>query len=191
MKQVLRAPLLALCLALASPGASMPDTARAAGAAIHPVSSQREMLSWLGRVPRTASFPPDLEPVLRGQGPAFLIEMSTAPGCLPCGDLWSRFSRIGGRYGLAVRTIDRREAMMRSSRLGLPWVGHPVAWVRPVADPNRIIPVAIGTDHEANLVRNLYLAIKMQTGVRTAVGVRAMAKFTGIVGATNPSRVGR
>ena len=77
--------------------------------------------------------------------------------------------------------------MIRSGRLGLPWVGHPVAWVRPLADPNRIIPVAIGTDHSANINRNLYLAAKMQTGVRVAVGVRAMSKFTGIVGAAAPS----
>ena len=76
--------------------------------------------------------------------------------------------------------------MLRSGRLGLPWVGHPVAWVRPVADSNRIIPVAIGTDHAPNLARNLYLAAKMLTGVKPAVGVRGMAKFTGIVAAPTP-----
>jgi len=73
--------------------------------------------------------------------------------------------------------------MIRSGRLGLPWAGHPVAWVRPVTDPSRAIPIAVGTDHTPNLARNLYLAAKMLTGVRPAVGVRAMAKFTGIVGA--------
>jgi hypothetical protein len=71
--------------------------------------------------------------------------------------------------------------MLRSGRLGLPWVGNPVAWVRPIADPNRMVPVAIGTDHSVNLARNTYLAAKMLTGVRVAVGVRAMSKFTGIV----------
>lgn len=74
---------------------------------------------------------------------------------------------------------------MRSGRLGLPWIGHPVAWVRPIDNPNRTVPVAIGTDHQANLQRNLYLAAKMLTGVRPAVAVRAMSKFTGIVGASS------
>ncbi|MCY1187194.1 hypothetical protein D9M73_281460 [compost metagenome] len=64
----------------------------------------------------------------------------------------------------------------------MPWVGHPVAWARPVGDDTRVVPVAIGTDHSPNLARNLYLAAKMLTGVRPAVGVRAMSKFTGIVG---------
>ena len=72
--------------------------------------------------------------------------------------------------------------MLRSGRLGLPWVGDPVVWVRPIADPDRIVPVAIGTDLLPNLARNIYLATKMLTGVRAQVGVRAMAKFTGIVG---------
>jgi hypothetical protein len=44
-----------------------------------------------------------------------------------------------------------------------------------------MVPVAIGTDHSVNLARNTYLAAKMLTGVRVAVGVRAMSKFTGIV----------
>ncbi|HKY82572.1 MAG TPA: hypothetical protein VJM09_13990, partial [Sphingobium sp.] len=65
---------------------------------------------------------------------------------------------------------------------------HPVAWIRPVADADRIIPIAIGTDHGVNLARNAYLAAKMLTGVRPAVGLRAMARFTGIVGAVD--RVG-
>src|SRR3546814_8262592 len=72
--------------------------------------------------------------------------------------------------------------MLRSGRLGLPWIGHPVAWVRPMNDTNRIIPIAVGTDHAPNLARNLYLAAKMLTGVRPAVGVRALSKFTGLVG---------
>src|SRR3546814_19059028 len=71
----------------------------------------------------------------------------------------------------------------------LPWVGHPVAWVRATNDPNRVIPIAIGTDHSVHLARNIYLAVKMMTGVRPDVGVRAMAKFTGIVGiAASPDR---
>src|SRR3546814_17747995 len=79
--------------------------------------------------------------------------------------------------GWQVRTIGSQEAMIRSGRLGLPWVGHPVAWVRPIADDMRFVPVAIGTDHAPNLARNLYLAAKMLTGVRPAVGVRAMYKL--------------
>ncbi|MBL0915346.1 MAG: hypothetical protein IBJ13_07470, partial [Sphingopyxis sp.] len=62
----------------------------------------------------------------------------------------------------------------------------PGAWVRPRSDTGRLIPVAIGTDHAPNLARNLYLAAKMLGGVRPAVGVRALSKFTGIVGATAP-----
>ena len=64
-----------------------PDRVQAARAAIHPVSGVGEMQSWLARVPRTVDYPPDFEAALKGQGPAFVIEMSTASGCLPCGDL--------------------------------------------------------------------------------------------------------
>ncbi|OAN58947.1 hypothetical protein [Sphingobium sp. TCM1] len=168
-----------------------PDRVAAARAAIHPVSSDREMQGWLARVPRTVDYPPDFEAALKGQGSAFVIEMSTAPGCLPCGDLWTKLLALKTRYGLAVRPIGREEAMLRSGRLGLPWIGHPVAWLRPVSDEVRILPIAIGTDHSANLARNIYLGLKMQTGVRAAVGVRAMAKFTGIVGAPALSPITR
>ncbi|HUD95017.1 hypothetical protein [Sphingobium sp.] len=164
-----------------------PDRVQAARAAIHPVSSASEMRSWLARVPRTVDYPPDFEAALKGQGSAFMIEMSTASGCLPCGDLWSKLLALKTRYGLTVRPIGREEAMLRSGRLGLPWIGHPVAWLRPVSEEARILPIAIGTDHPVNLARNIYLGLKMQTGVRAAVGVRAMAKFTGIVGTPAPS----
>jgi hypothetical protein len=151
-------------------------------AAIHPVVNDSAMQAWLARVPLTRSFPDDFNSTLKGHGPAFTIEMSTTPGCLPCADLWPKLLQLGRRYGWQVRTIGQQDAMLRSGRLGLPWVGHPVAWVRPVADDNRTIPIAIGTDHSPNLARNLYLAAKMVTGVRPDVGVRAMSKFTGIVG---------
>ena len=151
-------------------------------AAIHPVGDAKTMQAWLSRVPLTREFPDDFTATLRGHGAAFVIEMTTTPGCAPCGDLWSKLNGLGARYGWQVRTISAQEAMIRSGRLGLPWVGHPVAWVRPVSDENRVVPVAIGTDHAPNLARNLYLAAKMLTGVRPAVGVRAMSKFTGIVG---------
>ncbi|AOH85830.1 hypothetical protein AWL63_19610 [Sphingomonas panacis] len=150
-------------------------------AAIHPVGDAKTMQAWLSRVPVTREFPDDFTATLRGHGAAFVIEMTT-PGCVPCGDLWTKLTGLGVRYGWQVRTISAQEAMIRSGRLGLPWVGHPVAWVRPVSDDSRVIPVAIGTDHAPNLARNLYLAAKMLTGVRPAVGVRAMSKFTGIVG---------
>ena len=140
------------------------------------------MRGWLARVPLTKDFPDDFPATLKGQGPAFVIEMTTAPGCAPCGDLWLKLGLLARRYGWALQTISGDEAMIRSGRLGLPWVGHPVAWVRPVNDPGRTIPIAVGTDHEVNLARNIYLAAKMLTGVRPAVGVRAMSKFTGIVG---------
>ncbi|KMS58333.1 hypothetical protein V473_09500 [Sphingobium cupriresistens LL01] len=181
---------LALCvmaITAAPLGAASPSRADAARAAIHPVASEAAMRRWLGRVPRTTDYPPDFEATMRGQGSAILIEMSSSPGCLPCGDLWGKFARLKARYGISVRTIAKSEAMLRSGRLGLPWIGHPVAWLRPVGDPNRLIPIAVGTDLEANLARNIYLGVKMQTGVRPAVGVRAMAKFTGIVGAGESS----
>jgi len=164
---------------------------QAARAAIHPVGDLREMRAWLGRVPVTQDFPSDFAQTLRGQSSLYIVEMTTAPGCLPCGDLWHRLAALRATYGWPVRTISGQDAMLRSGRLGLPWIGHPVAWVRPIADPNRMIPVAIGTDHEPNLARNLYLAAKMLTGVRPAVGVRAMSKFTGIVGASRTAETRR
>lgn len=151
-------------------------------AAIHPVGDDRTMQAWLSRVPVTRDFPNDFGATLAGQGPAFVIEMTTNPGCVPCGDLWRKLGTLARRYRWQIHVIDAQEAMVRSGRLGLPWVGNPVAWVRPVSDTSRTVPIAIGTDHEANLARNVYLAAKMLTGARVAVGVRALSKFTGIVG---------
>ncbi|MDF0491146.1 hypothetical protein PX554_23770 [Sphingomonas sp. H39-1-10] len=161
---------------------------QAARAAIHPVASVAEMRSLLARVPATRDFPTDFDETLRGQAPLFALEMSTAPGCAPCADLWGKLLSFRARYGWQVRTISTNEAMLRSGRLGLPWVGNPVVWARPNADPNRMVPVAIGTDHTANVARNAYLAAKMLTGVRVAVAVRGMSKFTGLVGAGAPAR---
>ncbi|WP_445326779.1 hypothetical protein [Sphingobium sp. AN558] len=128
----------------------------------------------------TRTFPSDLDDTLKAHAD-LTIEMTTAPGCLPCGDLWTRLIRFSSTYGWRVRIISRDEGLLRSGRLGLPWVGHPVLWVRPTRDESRTIPVAIGTDHDVNLRRNIYLAAKMFDGVRPAVGLRAMSKFTGIV----------
>jgi hypothetical protein len=147
----------------------------------HPSRQRSEARAWLARVPVTRDFPPDFEAVLRGQASLYVIEMSTSSGCIACADLWGKLLTLRAHYGWQVRAIGAQEAMLRSGRLGLPWVGNPVAWVRPIADPNRMVPVAIGTDHSVNLARNTYLAAKMLTGVRVAVGVRAMSKFTGIV----------
>ena len=174
---------LAAAVLVAAPiAAQAPTREQAMRAAIHPVATETEMRDWLARVPVTRDWPPDFAQTLSGQAPAYVVEMSTAPGCLPCADLWAKLNGLGRRYGWQVRVIDAQEAMTRSGRLGLPWVGHPVAWVRPRADANRTIPVAIGTDLAPNLARNLYLAAKMLGGVRVAVGVRGMSKFTGIVG---------
>jgi hypothetical protein len=147
--------------------------------------------AWLERVPSTRDFPPDFADTLKGEAPAFLIETSTAPGCIPCADLWAKLGQFRMRFGWRIAVIDHDAAMLRSGRLGLPWIGDPVVWVRPVGDDNRTIPVAVGTDRLPNLERNIYLATKMLTGVRPDVGVRAMAKFTGLVGATGRPRTGR
>lgn len=168
---------------------SLPARAQTAGddrarrAAIHAVANTTEMRQWLHRVPVTRDFPPDFTDALRGQAELVTVEMTTAPGCVPCSDLWLQLNRLRALYGWQIRTLPAQEAMLRSGRLGLPWVGHPVAWVRLRTDAGKMIPVAIGTDHAANLARNFYLASKMLTGVRPAVGVRAMSKFTGIVAA--------
>ncbi|QNG43602.1 hypothetical protein [Sphingobium yanoikuyae] len=188
---LLLAPLMLLP---ASALAQQADRDVARQAAIHPVSTAADMRLWLSRVPVTRDFPPDFETMLRGQASLYVIEMSTAPGCLPCGDLWTKLLAFRGRYGWQVRTLGPDEAALRSGRLGLPWVGNPVAWVRPLADPGRMVPIAIGTDHGANIARNAWLAARMLTGTRAAVGVRAMSKFTGIVGVrapASPNREGR
>ena len=164
------------------PASAHPAAAQAARAALHPVGDAAGMRRWLARVPVTRQFPPDFTDTLRAQAPLHVIEMTTARGCVPCANLWQALGSVTARYGWRRRTISGRDALLRSGRLGLPWVGHPVAWVRPLADPDRAIPIAIGADHPANLERNLYLAAKMLTGVRPAVAVRAMSRFTGIVG---------
>lgn len=184
--------IAAIALGIATPAGAHGQAItreQALRAAVHPVTDAAMMRQWLARVPVTKDFPPDLVETLRGQGSLYVVEMTTAPGCVPCADLWSQLHRLRARYGWQVRTLSGQEALIRSGRLGLPWVGHPVAWVRPLADPRRVIPIAVGTDHGANLARNLYLAAKMLTGVRPAVAVRAMSKFTGIVGARpNPEK---
>ena len=180
------APLLLLASSpLSAPATDRSDIARSA--AVHPVANIASMQRWLARVPVTRDFPPDLGTVLSGAGPAFTLEMSSTGSCIPCDDLWSKLQSLGRRHGIAVRVIAGNEAAIKAGRLALPWVGYPVAWLRPKGDESRSLPIAIGTDHAANLTRNIYLAIKMQTGVRAAVGVRALSKFTGIVGAS-PAR---
>lgn len=186
---------LALLAILAQAPAAGNDRENAERAAIHPVTQARELSAWLARVPRTREFPSDLDATLRAEARSFVVEMSSAPGCLPCGDLWTHLLRFGHAYGWQVRTISSSEALLRSGRLGLPWVGHPVLWVRPSNDPARLVPAAIGTDHDENLQRNIYLATKMLTGVRPEIGLRAMSKYTGIVApsgasTTSPQRKG-
>ena len=185
--------MTATCLAVIGPATWARSATRedARAAAIHPVVSTAQMQSWLARVPVTRDFPPDFAGSLRAFAPAFVIEMSTAQGCVPCADLWDRLGTLNRHYGWKIRTLSREDALLRSGRLGLPWVGHPVAWVRPVDDPSRMVPIAIGTDHAANLARNAWLAARMLTGVRAEIGVRALSKFTGIVGASPTSQFHR
>ena len=168
--------------AAAEADAAAPVIGESEKAAVHPVGDVVSLQAWLSRVPQTREFPPDFAATLRGQAPAFVIEMTTTQGCVPCADLWSKLQSLHRLYGVRLAVLSREDAMLRSGRFGLPWVGHPVAWARAAADPDRLVPIAIGTDHSASLARNIYLAFKMITGVRPAVGVRAMAKYTGIVG---------
>lgn len=174
------AAILIICIPDALAAASK-NSGEAERAAVHPVDTPAQLRNWLARVPRTRDFPPDFRLTLRSSGPAFIVEMTSQPGCLPCGDLWGRLRRFAAAHGWPIRVVPAREAALRSGRLGLPWVGHPVLWVRPRLDEHRMIPVAIGTDHDVNLARNIYLAVKMLEGVRPAVGLRAMSKFTGII----------
>jgi hypothetical protein len=154
------------------------------------VADTASLQNLLSRVGETRAFPPDFAETLRSAAPVSMIEMTTAPGCLPCADLWARLGEFRARYHWQIRTISGQEALLRSGRLGLPWVGHPVAWVRPQSAPDRTIPIAIGTDHLSNLSRNAYLATKMLSGVRPGVALRGMARYTGIVGARHSAARG-
>src|SRR3546814_11315513 len=69
----------------------------------------------LSRVPMTRDFPDDFGATLRGHGAAFMIEMTTTPGCAPCGDLWAKLTALGTRYGWQVRTISGQEEIGRAS----------------------------------------------------------------------------
>ena len=93
-----RAPGLAVAMLLSiAPAAAWGQVARnerARSNAIHPVTSHSEMQVWLARVPETRHFPPDFSDVLRGQAPAFVIEMTTTQACIPCADLWARLKDL-------------------------------------------------------------------------------------------------
>src|SRR3546814_7564898 len=52
-------------------------------AAIHPVADPAAMQAWLSRVPLTRDFPPDFSATLKGDAPAFVVEMTTSPQCAP------------------------------------------------------------------------------------------------------------
>jgi hypothetical protein len=173
------APLLILISGGASATAGSPDQSP-----IHKVATAEDLAAWLRRIPETRAFPPDFSETLNSASTVSMIEMTTAVGCIPCADLWAHLGEFRARYHWQIRTISGQEALLRSGRLGLPWVGHPVAWVRPINDPNCTIPIVIGTDHLSNLSRNAYLATKMLSGVKPGIALRGMARYTGIVGAT-------
>lgn len=174
--------MLAFALIKATPAHAAP-TVRSP---IHAVADTASLHSLLSRVGETQAFPPDFAETLRSAAPVSMIEMTTAPGCVPCADLWAQLGEFRARYHWQVRTISGQEALIRSGRLGLPWVGHPVAWVRPLNDPGRTVPIAIGTDHLSNIARNAYLATKMLSGVKPAIALRGMARYTGIVCSGRP-----
>lgn len=183
-KRPTKAAALLLATALLPALAAAQPSRNGTGSPIRAVADVAYMQDLLSRIPETRAFPPDFSETLASAASVSMIEMTTSPGCLPCADLWSRLSEFRSRYHWQIRTINGHEALLRSGRLGLPWVGHPVAWVRPIAEPDRTIPIAIGTDHLSNLSRNAYLATKMLSGVKAGIALRGMARYTGIVGAT-------
>src|SRR3546814_11145335 len=96
------------------------------------------MQAWLSRVPLTRDFPPDFSATLKGDAPAFVVEMTTLPQCAPCADLWAKLQILRRQYGLNVAVLSREEPISRSARLGLHWVGHPVAVWRATNDHKRV-----------------------------------------------------
>lgn len=155
--------------------------AEARAAAIHPITTAQELSWWLSRVPATKDYPPSFAEEMRAFAKLNRIEMSSRPGCLACDAMWARLVLVQQRYGIKVSVISENDAKLRAGRLGMPWVGSPIVWLRPVSDDLRSIPIAVGVDHAVNVSRNAYLASKMLTGVKPAVAVRGMSKFTGIV----------
>src|SRR3546814_13336691 len=83
-------------------------------AAIHPVADPAAMQAWLSRVPLTRDFPPDFSATLKGDAPAFVVEMTTSPQCAPCADLWAKLQILRRQYGVNVAVLSREEAIVRS-----------------------------------------------------------------------------
>src|SRR3546814_4771223 len=75
-----------LVIGMGSAAAQTVSQEDAMRAAIHPVGDAKAMQAWLSRVPVTREFPDDFTTTLRGHGAAFVIEMTTTPGCVPCGE---------------------------------------------------------------------------------------------------------
>src|SRR3546814_16272842 len=74
-------------------------------AAIHPVADPAAMQACLSRVPLTRYFPPDFSATLKGDAPAFVVEMTTSPQCAPCADLWAKLQLLRRQYGVNVAVL--------------------------------------------------------------------------------------
>ena len=95
-------PFLAASLPMSGAMARPVTRVDAMRAAIHPVATNADMQRWLSRVPVTKEFPPDFAATLGGEASLFIIEMTTAPGCLPCADLWAKLAQYSRHYHWAV-----------------------------------------------------------------------------------------
>src|SRR3546814_17049027 len=115
------ASALSMSILVISPGmAKTVSREDAARAAIHPVGTTAAMNHWLSRVPVTRAFPPDFTEALRGRSSALVVEMSTAPGRVPCADLWPTHGRLGRLYGWPVRAHSAHAANQPTGPSGWP-----------------------------------------------------------------------
>src|SRR3546814_11446673 len=85
-------------------------------AAIHPVADPAAMQAWLSRVPLTRDFPPAFSATLKGDAPAFVVEMTTSPQCPHCADLWAKLQLLRLKSGWNVACLAREDTGSAAGR---------------------------------------------------------------------------